>query len=293
MLTAAACTKADDDNALEKARKEAKEKEENEKKAIPSTAESVAATTDPTEAVEEKPADEPVEVDTSAAVPDADYALLALGSISDDEEISSAIEKLKRTGKEKTMRETFESLQKAGKPAKDALIRALRADHPNVRMQAALILRRMKHRSKAFTAGLNDMLLSDPDPDVRGIAGRVMVYYLERKTVPALITALEGDKTEAVRMHAAWALGAIKDRRGVNALIASLNDTSTDVRLRAVGALKRMRAKVAAPYLVSNLSDSNTLVQQRAYEALKKITGKSLKNAEDVWRRVYPKPKSR
>ena len=31
MLTAAACTKADDDNALEKARKEAKEKEENEK----------------------------------------------------------------------------------------------------------------------------------------------------------------------------------------------------------------------------------------------------------------------
>ena len=168
------------------------------------------------------------------------------------------------------------------------LLAALKANNPNVRSQAALILRRMDHKSREFTDSLNAMLLSDPDPDVRGIVGRVMVYYLERKTVPALIEALDKDGTEAVRMHAAWALGAIKDKKALPALYTALSDTSTDVRLRAVGALKRIGSKKALPHLVSRLEDSNALVQTRALEALKKLSGKKLGKDPARWRAAYP-----
>ena len=326
VCTAVACTKSTDEGALEKARNEAiskqaqsdKSKSDAAKKAsvgaknVNSQGGAAESTTRLGSSVKMA---ESGSTDTSAAIPKADFSFTVLSKITEDPELLSALKKLEQTGKEKSMRKEFERLQKSGKPAEKVLIAALKAKPPNVRTQAALILRRMEHRSAAFTEALNEMLLSDPDPDVRGIAGRVMVYYLERKTVPALIKALADDKTEAVRMHAAWALGAIKDKRSTTALIGALEDGSTDVRLRAVGALKRLRAKSAVPYLVSRLEDSNTLVRTRAKEALKKITGKILryrvrptdfdddgdidqddkKKAERMefqnWREAYPLPK--
>ena len=294
-IIAAACGKSGDVSALEKARHAA------EKKQTPANTGEHAAPPTKTSGAAERNAPEitpertnraatagPSPKKVGPAVPDPSYILVPVATASQDSAVRDALASLSTTGKEKTMRETFERLQKAGKPAVEGLLSALRAKRPNIRTQAALILRRMEHRSDDFTKSLNAMLLSDPDPDVRGIAGRVMVYYLERKTVPALMTALEKDADEAVRMHAAWALGAIKDKRATQALITALKDGSTDVRLRSVGALKRMRARKALPYLVACLEDDNSLVQTRAYEALKKISGKSLKNDVTAWRKAYP-----
>lgn len=225
---------------------------------------------------------------TTAAKPTTDHRFTAIEDITDDKHLLSLVFELKQSGKSKTLRKQFEALQSKGSVG--VLLKALNAQPPNIRSQAALILNRMDVKSKAFSDELDRMVLSDPDEDVRGVAGRVLVWFQRHKkrwNTDALMLALELDKTEAVRMHAAWALGASHDKKGVPALIGALEDESTDVRLRAVGALKRIKSKRALPHLVKRLKDSNTLVKQRAREALAKIRGKDLTD-DAAWEKAYP-----
>ncbi len=213
---------------------------------------------------------------STSARPDAEYKLIALEDVSPDAEIRSYVEKLRETGKARTMRKHFERLK--GKGSTAALLKAMRVPNANIRSQSATVLQRMDFKGKAFSAQLNAMLLSDPDEDVRGVAGRQIVFYQRhrlKQNTEALIEALSKDKTEAVQMHAAWALGDSRDRRGVDILIASANHESTDVRLRVVGALKKMGSKKAVPTLKERLADSNSVVRTRAQEALRKLTGKT------------------
>lgn len=225
------------------------------------------------------------------ARPDPEYRYIAFDDITRNDELRGFIVGLKQTGRTKSLRAHFERLKPDGSIR--ALIAALRAPDGNVRSQAATILNRMKHRSRAMTDELNRVLLSDPDPDVRGVIAHVMVYYKDRRTVPALIEALGKDEAEAVRMNAAWALGAMKDRRGRDALVGALDDDKTDVRLRAVRALQRMRAKRAVPWLVGRLEDPNQMVRERALEALRELTGKRFGADIGPWRRAYPAPEER
>jgi HEAT repeat protein len=225
------------------------------------------------------------------ARPDADYPLIAIKDITDDPDVLAAIEALRESGKEKSKRKALEALR--GKGSVKALLKAMRAPNPNVRSMSALILNRMKHKSKAYTDQLSTMILADVDADVRGMAGRVMVYYRNKGNVAALSEALEKDGSEQVRMHAAWALGASHDRRGVPALVGALDDESTDVRLRTVGALKRIKSKRAIAHLVGRLDDSNSMVKKRAHEALTALSGKDLGRSVDGWRRAYPEPKTK
>lgn len=232
-------------------------------------------------------AEEPEAPSTSAARPDPDYRFIAYEDITKDPDLDKLIKRLAETGKAKSLRKAFEARRKQAVPA---LLKALRAPNPNIRSQAAQVLNRMKVKSKAFTQALSKMVLSDSDPDVRGMAGRVMVYYRNRGNTAALAEALLKDGDEGVRMHAAWALGASHDRAGTAALIHALEDKSTDVRLRTVGALKRIKAKKAVPWIVSRLSDDNAVVRERALEVLKKLTGKSLGTEENRWRKAYKLP---
>jgi len=284
------CEKSSGPSALEEQKQienKQQDRAQTEKKEPPASNKSDKEAT-VTETATVPVASAPASSATGASRPDANYTLQPISACSEDSEVLDAIKALRKTGKERSMREEFQRLKKEGKPAIAGLLASLSANNPNVRAQSALILRRMEHRSLAFTNALNAMLLSDPDADVRGIAGRVMVYYLEKKTVPALIEALSKDTNEAVRMHAAWALGAIKDKKALPALFAALKDTSTDVRLRTVGALKRIRSKKALPHLVPCLEDPNTLVRTRALEALKKLSGKKLGKDVSRWRARYP-----
>jgi hypothetical protein len=289
-LGAYGCTKSSGTTALEKQKEiEAKKRSEAEASSTEqSTPKSQVTDENIGQPLNNSATDEATDDLPAAAKPDPDYELRPVSECSEDSEIAEALAKLAKTGKQRSMREKFERLKNAGKPAIRGLIAAMKADNPNIRTQAALILRRMEHKSSSFTNALNTMLLSDPDADVRGIAGRVMVYYLNKKTVPALMDALEKDGAEAVRMHAAWALGAIKDRRALGVLFTALDDESTDVRLRTVGALKRIRSKKALPHLVSRLDDSNSLVRTRALEALERLSGKKLGKKSAAWRAKYP-----
>ncbi|MFT7621094.1 MAG: hypothetical protein ACI9WU_000255 [Myxococcota bacterium] len=223
-----------------------------------------------------------------AARPEAPYPLKALTAVTADTEIQELLVKLGKSGGSKRIRKSFEAKGKAGK---EALMNALRATDSNIRAQSATVMNRMNIKSRRFSQALDEMLLSDPDPDVRGIAGRVLVYYQRHKmrhNTAALIEALQKDTTEAVRMHAAWALGASHDKKGTQALIKALDDEFTDVRLRTVGALKRIKAGKAAPHVALRLEDTNTLVRERAHDALKALTGKDWGPDAKRWQKAYP-----
>ena len=240
------------------------------------------------EEAEAEPVPEVVESGLPApARPDEDYPLIPLSEISEDPDVQALVLQLRNTGNSRTIRRRFEAL--TTRRAVPVLIRAMRAANTNVRSQAATIINRMDHKSRGYTEALAAALLSDPDPDVRGNIGRVLVYH-DRRPIEALEEALEKDESEAVRMHAAWALGASHNRGSWRALVAALKDESTDVRLRAVGALKRVRARRAVPWIVSCLEDSNPMVRDRAREALEALTGKRLGSSLRSWRRRYPAP---
>ena len=270
-----------------------KTKTDKEKKLDPPATEAPAAET-PTEEAERTvaptPAPEPEPPSTGAARPDPDYRFVAYEDITKDAALDKLIKGLAETGNAKSLRKAFEARRNEAIPA---LLLALRAPSANIRSQSALILNRMDCKSKAYTEALNKMVLSDPDPDVRGMAGRVMVYYRNRGNTAALAEALVKDTAEGVRMHAAWALGASHDPAGTAALIYALDDKSTDVRLRTVGALKRIKARKAVPWIVSRLSDDNAVVRERALEVLKKLTGKSLGTEEERWRKAYKLPSAK
>jgi HEAT repeat protein len=80
------------------------------------------------------------------------------------------------------------------------------------------------------------------------VAGAEQLGLLrERWAVPALIAAL-GDRKQAVRLRAAWALGKIGDGRAAEALRrVAARDADRDVRREAKAAIKQMNAGRATP----------------------------------------------
>ena len=201
-------------------------------------------------------------------------------------EIRELVESMAISGGEKQKRANLKKLKSKGSYA--ALMRAMRSENANIRIQAARILRRSGVKSKAFTKALIGVVRSDPDKDVRGMIAEVLVYYDNRETVPALIDVLLHDGGDGARTNAARALAAIKDGRSVTPLINALDDKDTWVRLRAAGALKRMGAKRAVPALVERLNDPNKRVQERAHQALRALTGRSMGPDYATWRKAYP-----
>jgi len=209
-----------------------------------------------------------------------------MDEITDNAEIRELVESMAISGGEKQKRANLKKLKSKGSYA--ALMRAMRSENANIRIQAARILRRSGVKSKAFTKALIGVVRSDPDKDVRGMIAEVLVYYDNRETVPALIDVLLHDGGDGARTNAARALAAIKDGRSVTPLINALDDKDTWVRLRAAGALKRMGAKRAVPALVERLNDPNKRVQERAHQALRALTGRSMGPDYATWRKAYP-----
>ena len=232
------------------------------------------------------PVEKPVPAETNAVAPEEHQGFLTLEEITKNEAIQSIVSSMTSSGGEKQKRKDLKKLKSKG--SYNALMRAMRSDDPNIRIQSARILRRLGVKSKPFTQALIAALRSDPDKDVRGMIAEVMVYYRNRATVPALIEVLLRDGGDGARTNAARALAAIKDSRSIKPLITALEDKDTWVRLRAAGALKRMGAKRAIPALVERLNDPNKRVQQRAHEALKALTGRAIGPDYDAWRKAYP-----
>jgi HEAT repeat protein len=70
------------------------------------------------------------------------------------------------------------------------------------------------------------------------------------------------------RRNAAWAIGALADRRAVEALIAALNDTESAVREQVAWALGALDDRAAAPALIEALKDPDDRVRRQVAWAL-------------------------
>ncbi|MFQ6069798.1 MAG: HEAT repeat domain-containing protein [Candidatus Aminicenantales bacterium] len=74
-----------------------------------------------------------------------------------------------------------------------------------------------------------------------------------------------------VRSSAAWALGELRDKRALKALIKALHDRSPDVRWSAALALGEIMDKRALDALYMATKDRNIDVRKIAREAMQKI----------------------
>ena len=114
--------------------------------------------------------------------------------------------------------------------------------------------------------------LSDKHPFVRGRTAEALKEFgpKAKKAVPALICSLR-DPDTWVRNRTGYTLGAIKDPRAVNALIANLDDKEPTARSAAadgLGLIGGKEARIALPKLQAALRDPDEDVRAAAEEAI-------------------------
>jgi HEAT repeat protein len=112
------------------------------------------------------------------------------------------------------------------------------------------------------------LCLSDPQPDVQEAASSVLALIADDRVL-APLTASLGNQDWIVRMHAAKALGRIKDARAIGPLIPLLQDKVKAVREEVTIALAAM-GEAALPSLLEALKHPEWLVRLHAVEALGK-----------------------
>jgi HEAT repeat protein len=102
----------------------------------------------------------------------------------------------------------------------------------------------------------------------RSNAAWILGALKDERAVQPLVAQL-GDKVAAVRNHVAWALGAIDDARAVDALArVVVQDESADVRKEAAWALGAIRDVKGIEALVKALRDKDYNVRKQAAWAL-------------------------
>jgi HEAT repeat protein len=91
----------------------------------------------------------------------------------------------------------------------------------------------------------------------------------------ALIKAFKEDATASVRNASALALGNIKGKSGISALIGTAQDAAKadTYRWNSAIALGNAKSTEAAPTLQKMLSENNGTIHYQAADALRKITG--------------------
>ena len=95
------------------------------------------------------------------------------------------------------------------------------------------------HVAQALRAGVCGYLLKDSAADVRQQAAFALGQIRDRAAVEALVIALK-DSVSDVREQVAFALGQIRDPRAIDGLTAALKDSSADVRQQAAFALGQL-----------------------------------------------------
>ncbi|HEY1388283.1 MAG TPA: HEAT repeat domain-containing protein, partial [Ktedonobacterales bacterium] len=172
------------------------------------------------------------------------------------------------------------ALRWIGAPAVPALLDALRhAADGNIRSGAADVLDRIDsedvrealhaalddenadvRRMAMWSLGelgdprvLNQLLVEQPNPRPGSSEPARTIANIGSAAVPLLIAALEDQARPAYqRVHAAHALGKIKDERDVGPLIAALRDDEESIRVAAISALGDLKyAETVKPLLAA------------------------------------------
>jgi HEAT repeat protein len=157
-----------------------------------------------------------------------------------------------------------------GKPAIPHLIKALSDSHPYVREASTGALGKIGKEA----VGSLVHALEDDKWYVREAAALALGQTDDQETAaPALIKALTqiGDYHPYVRKAYVTALGQIKSKDAVPALIERLSDNEWYIRQAAAQALGETRSQKAVPALAKALADSDQRVSKTATEALGKV----------------------
>lgn len=175
----------------------------------------------------------------------------------------------------------------AGCGTSDAKIaKMLLAKDDTDKMHEAIVLIGEERRTK-FTALLPKLLAGDPRTIIRCDSARAIGELRMKSAVPALIEAM-GDPQPLVRWDAAIALGVIGDTQAVERLSRTVRiDTSSDVRAAAATALGKLGTAEAIEALIETLRDRHTSVRHAAARALCKATQCDFCMNYDDWREYW------
>jgi HEAT repeat protein len=163
----------------------------------------------------------------------------------------------------------------AGEEGLTVLLEMLDDDTKEVRAAAALALG--ETGSKEAVQPLMDKLENDAEEIVRRDSAKGLAALADPASEQALIKAHKEDSTASVKNEAAIALGNIKGKDGIAALMDTLQDTSKGKKLRwnSAKALGTAGSSEAVPALESALKSDIGGIHFEAAEALRTITGES------------------
>ena len=115
-----------------------------------------------------------------------------------------------------------------------------------------------------------EVLENEKDYGARAVKARIFGSSRDRRTVPALVKALEDDKEDPrVRAAAAKALGRIQDVRAIPVLVRALErDGDARVRIEGARALSSFNDLSAVPALIRALDDESAVVGRAAFRTL-------------------------
>jgi len=144
-------------------------------------------------------------------------------------------------------------------------------------------------RSRIATAALSERLLNDKEAGVRGAAAVALGKIADEAAVIALASTLapelsaptkskrKREVNDFVLRAAAEALGQIKSRAGVPALLSAVGNEklASDVRREAVRALGLIGDPSAIPALKSASTSEDPFLSQLAHESLRKLSRSS------------------
>ena len=152
-----------------------------------------------------------------------------------------------------------------------ALVDQLGSDDPEVRLHAARALARTNSDRAARCLAA---LAADADTDVATVA-LMAIGSMARDEYGQTLKNAVGDSRAPVRRAAVTALGDLGEARHADILIRVLRgDPVPAVRAAAADAMGRLRTRGPVPALIAALDDPSLLVRGRAGAAIRRLSGR-------------------
>lgn len=182
-----------------------------------------------------------------------------------------------------------------GRMASDEAMAALLAglDHGNSKARAAATFG-FAHVKRSYPAAVPRIVavLQGGDDDLRRAAIQALANMKDPATIDPLAAALS-DRTPALRVIAAEALGALKAEKAVPPLlqqVASADDWA--LRKVACEALARIRSRDSIEPLLARFEAEQGVMVEAIYKTLVAITGQDYSDDPTFWRRWWERAKA-
>ncbi len=252
------------------------------------------------------------------------FAAVAIGELSDSQAVPHLLPVLEAwepliEADPDLLEAVVETIGKLGDPlAVPSLIPLLRAKHDGILLKAVIALKRLRdpaavpalldlvrspkatlRRRVIETLGqsgdvsvvptLAERLREDSAPDVRAAAARALGELKAADAVPALEEALRDEMS--VRIQVVIALGNVRHKHSLAALMAMLKDGAAEVRYHALNAIGKYQEPKSMKAVASMLQDSEPMVKAAAEKVLE-LFGDAVKEDQAV-KTIVNKARSR